>query len=504
MRHINIVLASIVLITLLGACELNLLPKTTYYQENIEEEDPVIPYTTRSDMESLRNSIYGDGWLGTISFVGTLYYQVVTECRLDNAYNGTTHAKLRDIESNNISSTNEDVTVTWTRYFQQINNANNIICYIDEIFKKDDAWNDESEKNRWKAEALIYRSWLWMQATSLWGSIPLNLEIPASITADNVEEVYPLYYPESQPIETVYQQIIDDLNFACQWAPDTDMSDKGTYSKAFAHGLLARLYAQNTSMRDWQKVDEHCKAVEKEGYTLSESYDNIWGFDPAGDAFRNNPETIFELQSNKSHGDRLCYMYYYNQYSNKESFTWAKYLTPSRNLIAAFDAENDKERKNASMKFDQCGWSLYYPSDNYPFAYKVRTNASSIIFMRLAEIYLLHAEALAAQGDLKGAIGYVNKIRERVHLDDIAVPANYDATVDVILHERRLELAFEGFRFFDVARYGWEKVKAIHDVMPIEDTYWQPRKPFTENDLLLPIPQNELDKNPNLKQNPGY
>ena len=76
--------------------------------------------------------------------------------------------------------------------------------------------------------------------------------------------------------------------------------------------------------------------------------------------------------------------------------------------------------------------------------------------------------------------------------------------VDIILHERRLELAFEGHRFFDVARYGWKKVKDIHDTMHEKDSYWQLRRPFTEYDLLLPIPQNELDKNPNLKQNKGY
>ena len=76
--------------------------------------------------------------------------------------------------------------------------------------------------------------------------------------------------------------------------------------------------------------------------------------------------------------------------------------------------------------------------------------------------------------------------------------------VEVILEERRLELALEGFRFFDVARYGWEKVKAIHDAMPEEDSYWQKRRAFSETDLLLPIPQGEIDKNPNLQQNLGY
>ncbi len=98
----------------------------------------------------------------------------------------------------------------------------------------------------------------------------------------------------------------------------------------------------------------------------------------------------------------------------------------------------------------------------------------------------------------------MNKIRERVHLKKIDTPSDYDTMLGLILDERRLELAFEGFRFFDVARYGWEKVKAIHDAMPEDDPYWQARRPFEQTDLLLPIPQGEIDKNPNLRQNAGY
>lgn len=494
------VIAAIALLAL--SCQLDLMPITEYGTEKKEEGGSENPYELRADIEGLRNAMY-NSWVPTITFVGTLYYQVMSECRLDNSYNGTNNAKLLDIEGNKISPSNEDVAVTWTRYLQQVSNANTLINYADSVFVKDESWNDEQEKNLWQAEAYCFRSWLWLQATSLWGDIPMTTVVPPSITTENVEEVYPLYYPEATPVLDIYRKIINDLEFACQYAPDTDPTNKAFFTKAFAHGLLARLYARDTELRDWSKVADNCEALEKCGYTLSPKYDDLWGFNET-DAFRNNPETIFELQSTKSSGDRLAYMYYYDQYSNRTNFGWAKYLTPSRNLLAAFDKAGDTERLNASVKYDQCTWSLYYPSSNYPFAYKVRTNASSIIFMRLAEIYLLHAEALAAQGDFKGATGYVNKVRERVHLKKIDQPSDYETMLGLILDERRLELAFEGFRFFDVARYGWEKVKAIHDAMPEEDSYWQARRPFEKTDLLLPIPQGEIDKNPNLRQNAGY
>lgn len=503
MKTIHILLF-ITLALAVASCDTSLMPNTSYYDSEITTDTTQTPYSTRADMEGLRNSIYGDGWLGRVSFVASLYYWVMSDVRADNAYNGTAHAKLRDIESNNISANNEDVAITWRRYFEQVSNANNIICNIDSVFAHDTEWTDESEKNQWKAEALIYRAWIWMRVTSLWGSVPMSTKVPPAISADNIEKVYDLYYPKSTPVEDIYRQVIDDLTFACQWAPDTDPANKGVYSKAFAHGLLARLYARNSPVRDWKKVDEECTQVEACGYSLSPTYDSLFGYDPAGDAYRNNPETIFELQTNKSHGDRLAYMIYYNQYSNKDNFSWEKYLTPSRDLIEAFEKEGDKERESATIKWDACGWSRYYPSSRYAFDWKMRTNASSIIYMRLAEIYLLHAEALAAEGDLAGATKYVNEVRRRVHLKEVAVPADYKAMVDVILHERRLELAFEGFRFFDLERYGLEKVKSVCDNVHDKDAYWQVRRPYTADDLVLPIPQTELDKNPNLQQNEGY
>ena len=136
--------------------------------------------------------------------------------------------------------------------------------------------------------------------------------------------------------------------------------------------------------------------------------------------------------------------------------------------------------------------------------HKVPTNASSIILMRLGEIYLLHAEALAMTGDLSGATAYVNRIRERAGLKAVSVPSSQDAAIDVILNERRLELAFEGFRFFDLLRHGFERTKSIHDGMPQKDSYWQPRLPLTEETVLMPIPQTALDNNPSLVPNKGY
>ena len=135
--------------------------------------------------------------------------------------------------------------------------------------------------------------------------------------------------------------------------------------------------------------------------------------------------------------------------------------------------------------------------------HKCPTNVSSIILMRLGEIYLLHAEALAMTGNLQKATEYVNKIRNRAGIEEYDQAfADQETAIDKILHERRLELAFEGFRFWDLVRH--DRIKEVHDRMPQEDPYWQKRRAMTDDTILMPIPQAVLDNNPRLTQNNGY
>ena len=101
----------------------------------------------------------------------------------------------------------------------------------------------------------------------------------------------------------------------------------------------------------------------------------------------------------------------------------------------------------------------------------------------------------------------MNRVRARAKLANVSVPGSLDETIDVILHERRLELAFEGFRFFDLVRHSTpenDRVKKVHDAMNAEDSYWQTRIPMDPTHYLLPVPTDALNNNPNLSQNAGY
>lgn len=487
-----------------AGCDLDLYPETSYNEGNVTVEDNgnENQYTTRADMEGLRNSIY-NSWMKDIQECGYDDYLIYTECRADNAYAGSsTTSEIMAVEANKTDAENSNVTRDWNWHLGQISNANNLICNIDSIAVKDPSLT-ETERREWKSEALIWRAFNFLRMAELWGDSPVVTSIPPAITAENIEEVYHLYYPSRQSVATVYAQAIEDLTYAAENAPEAKTDDKFLLSREFAWGLLARAYAE-PAVQDWAQVASWCEKIEGTGkFSLLDNYGDLWGYDE-NDAWRNSSESICEITWTRTSGNWFWMMFHRNYYSPSDSYSWQKWVTPSRDLIAAYNAEGDSERLSGSIIFDSCGWSTYYPADNYAFMHKVPTNATSLILMRLAEIYLLHAEALCGQGDLSGAAAYVNRVRSRAGLKNLtsAQSASQESMIDAILSERRLELAFEGFRFHDLCRYG--KATEVCAAVAAADSYWADRAPMTEQTQLLPVPLTEINKNPSLTQNEGY
>ena len=131
----------------------------------------------------------------------------------------------------------------------------------------EDSSMSTTERDQWKAEALIWRSFCFFRLTQLWGDAPMVLEIPPTITVENVEQVYPLYYPDRTPMNDVYEQLVKDLTWAAQYAPKSNPANKMLMSDAFAYGLLARIYAEKP-IRDWSKVIQYCNQIEGMGFSL--------------------------------------------------------------------------------------------------------------------------------------------------------------------------------------------------------------------------------------------
>ena len=135
---------------------------------------------------------------------------------------------------------------------------------------------------------------------------------------------------------------------------------------------------------------------------------------------------------------------------------------------------------------------------NYPNKYKIRAVSQpameNIVVFRLAELYLLRAEARAHQNNSIGAIEDINIIRQRAGLPLLPANSSAEECLTFVEKERRVELFCEGHRWFDLKR-----TNRIQEVMlSVKDTNWQ------STDQLYPVPLSELQKNPYLDQNPGY
>ena len=221
----------------------------------------------------------------------------------------------------------------------------------------------------------------------------------------------------------------------------------------------------------------------------------------------NTVESILEVHYPVGSGNWASWMYGRCLEDWDNSFTWAKWITPSRNLLAAFDKAGDTKRKEQTVVYYECGWSNYYPNDNYPFMYKVRSGYSNVFFLRYDDLLLLKAEALinGKDVDLAGAADIIDRIRTRAGVAKLtnAEKSNKESLFNAYVNERRLELACEGERWFDLVRL--DLVESVMAAAQKNDSGRLPIVvPYTRNSYLLPIPQDVLDTNPNVVQNPGY
>ena len=146
------------------------------------------------------------------------------------------------------------------------------------------------------------------------------------------------------------------------------------------------------------------------------------------------------------------------------------------------------------------------PTAKYYFPYKYQSSATStvteyVMMLRLAEQYLIRAEARANQGNTSGAISDLNVIRARAGLNAYAGQTDQNSVDSAILHERQVELFSEwGHRWFDLIRTG-----VVNNVMGGTNGVCQAKGgSWMVTDILFPIPQIERTNDPNLTQNAGY
>ena len=430
---------------------------------------------------------------------------LIAESHADNAYAGTTGAEVVPFENNSIEGSNSVLERDWNRYMEDVARANILICNIDAVT---DNSLTTAERAQYKAEAKIFRAMITFDMVRLWGDFPVITTVAEDITSDNIEDVYPQYFPEQNTELEAYQQIERDLLDAVQYAPDNTPGNKTLFTKSVARTLLAKIYAEKP-LRDYTKVIQYCDEVKADGFDLVDDFSDLFGMNAAGtDAkMRNTKESILEAQFTPGAGNWCTWMFGRDLVNWNNNFTWAKWVTPSRDLISTFKQEGDEVRFKESVVYYDCGWSNYYPSDNYPFMYKCRSANSSIIKYRYADVLLLKAEALIMQDtpDLEAAAGIIDEIRKRAGLGKLpsSIRENKNSMIDALLKERRLELAFEGQRWFDLVRL--DKVEEVMNAVYAKDSGRKAQVyAFDKNSYRLPIPQSVIDANDKIQQNPGY
>jgi hypothetical protein len=513
-KNLLILLCSVAFIA--ASCSLDYDPVDVYSDitEGIATDSVIVVFKDKAAVLSYRTTIHDkyknrqEHWY--------LDMLLLNESHSDNAYAGTVSNETTPFEVNSIEGSSNNLYRDWTRYMEDVGIVNVLINNIDAC---PDVALTAAERTQYKAEALIFRSMIYFDMARIWGNVPLITTTAGDITSETIAEVYDSYFPPQTSELEVYQQIERDLLEALNNAPDNDPNDKTQFSKTVARTLLAKIYAEKP-LRDYDKVIQYCDAVGADGIDLENDYSTLFGIvltDPAQPVGQDNPaiapitrnskEVIYEAQFFTGSANWVTWMFGRSLNNWTFYFTWAKWICPSRDLIKAFQDEGDTKRLDESVVWYSCGWSTYYPSANYPFMYKCRSAYNSIIKYRYADLLLLKAEALIMKSspDFAGAKAIIDRIRQRANLGALpaSVTANKETMLNALLKERRLELAFEGERWFDLVRL--DKVEEVMNAVYAKDS-GRPaqRYPFTQNSYKLPIPQVVIDQNPNLVQNPGY
>lgn len=408
--------------------------------------------------------------------------------------------------------TNPAILQLWRRNFYGINRANVVLEYADP---------DASQRStEFVAEARFLRAYYYFELLRFFGDLPL---ITGSIGSDE-------YNKPRDPAEDVFAQVIKDLQEAIpNLALKSSLGANEMYraTKGSAQALLGKVYLYMASPYYQQTYDfgqsatelyglaaEQFEAVINSGeYELEPVYDNIWRYE-----YEHGVESIFEVEyanierggdwgNGRVNGGNIDV-----QMSGPRSISTDTLLPGwgfdmvTQELIDIYDAEGDEERRygtaygedflsdiGASGWDENEGYTGWFSKKRAPWAH-ITTDVDPVWnfetnerVLRYGDVLLMCAEAYlgAGSGD---ATSLVNEVRARAGLDALS-----GVTLEDVKKERRMELAMEGHRFFDLVRWG-DAATALGDEGFVEGTH-----------NLFPIPQTEIDNsNQALTQNPGY
>ena len=378
-------------------------------------------------------------------------------------YYGVSGTGPANYYNNTLLATDPQIAVLWNSSYTQIYSANAVIEGVEKAKSL-----PIDDKRQLTGEALFIRALIHFYLLNIYGPIPYitTTDYKSNSTAVRIPEtvVYDL-------IQKDLEQSVDLLD------NEYNGSNRVRPNKGTAQALLARVYLYSEK---WEEASNTASAV------LNQTDLYVWPASLDLEFKKESKATIWQLMSNPEGANT----YQGNVFIFIQGPPPAVAVT--ENLVNAFS--NDDLRKTKWLKAVSNGTSTWY----HPYKYKEKSNTAtsleySIVF-RMAEQYLIRAEARAHTGDLIGAKEDLNKTRNLAGLANTAATTPNEI-INAVQAERRLEFFTEfGHRFFDLKRFG-----KLDEVLSPVKPQWK------TTDRLLPLPQTELMLNPNLSpQNAGY
>ncbi|WP_121667546.1 RagB/SusD family nutrient uptake outer membrane protein [Mesonia aquimarina] len=461
MKYIYIYLV-IGLVSLLWSCEDYVdigQPPNDLTQTSVFTEERTAQAALDGIYHQLQESGFASGDRNSVSLLSAVSSDEMIEYAQENDRQAFFSMTLQAENSHNES--------LWASFYERIYSINAFL----EGVTTSEALPPEFVK-RAQGEALALRAFSYLYLTELYGAVPLA---QGTAYQENAQL-------ERSPQVDVYNFILSDLLQAREHLEDHGISNPGIRTRigaAAVESLLARVYLYQQA---WPEAEKAADAVLAEGsYTLENDLNAAFLADSA--------EAIWQLLPTDPRFNTWQGQYYILTGSPETPLAPAS-LAMREELVNAFDAQD--LRKQAWIGSLNEGGNTYA----YPFKYKQKQQGEPMeynMMLRLAEIYLIRAEARLEQGKISEARSDLNMIRTRAGLADFTGQGEAALRAE-LYHQRRLELFAEGgHRWIDLKR--WNRAGTV--LAPLKPA-WDP------HDKLYPIPASELLKNPNLDQNEGY
>jgi len=471
-------------------------------------------WVTPNDAELGVNSIYAMFYKDGL-WSRWLYFRL--DLTSDEGFSQSPWVELADWTRFNYINYNfwEGNAVTWRDSYKAIFRANQVLAYVPDI-----EFSDSNRKQQILAEAKFLRALHYYYAGLLWENIPLVLE-PST----------PSDLPQQVSQEEVFAQVEQDLNEAFADLPlQWDAQNSGRPTKGAVKAMLAKVYMQQRRWEEAKTALDFLVIGEGANYGLVDNYkDNF------SDLNENNAESVFEIQfgdqrrGGTDEGPNAAVSSTRAQFFAPRGIGWSDgqarfWLVDAFKQESTLDGEIDPRLQHSLFYpslFEDFGDKTYgrdwewgedeawfrkgardYKRDNEDYYSEVNWR-----MIRYADILLRYAEVLNELGMTADAYQYVDMVRARANMAPLAeaypeIGNNADAFLDRLKTERVLELSGESVRWEDLKRWGdLESQESVDEIAQ--------RDPDFNNfevgkNIRLPIPQVEVENNPNLEQNPQY